>query len=182
MNDPALVGTVLEQDPAASTSVPEGTAVTLTIGKAPKTISVPDVTGMTVSEAQAILLDNNLVLGDQTTEPSDTVEEGDIISQAPIALSDAKKGDAVDVVVSSGQEVTPVVVQDVTCLSFGQAKKVLVDQGLNIVSGGTAPANPNCSNPNKIAAQDPGAGKTVNSGDTVTVFTGEPSSPSPEPT
>jgi beta-lactam-binding protein with PASTA domain len=182
VNDPAKVGTVLLQDPPAGNQVPAGTTVTLTIGKAPKTISVPDVTGMTVPEAQATLLDNDLTLGNQTTAPSDTgVKEGDIISQDPVAGSDAKKGDPVDVVVSTGPTITTVTVPDVTCLSFGQAKKQLLDQGLNIASGGTAPANPLCSNPNKIASQDPAAGKTANSGDTVTVFTGE-ASPSPEHT
>jgi serine/threonine-protein kinase len=181
VDDPALVGTVLGQDPKSGTQVPEGTAVTLTIGKAPKTITVPSVTGMSVDEAQGTLLDNNLTLGDQTSAPSDTVKDGDIISQDPPAGSDAKKGDPVDVVVSTGPEITTVQVQDVTCLSFGQAKKVLTDQGLNIASGGTATANPLCSNPNKVASQDPAPGTTVNTGSTVTVFTGEPS-PSPEPT
>jgi hypothetical protein len=44
------------------------------------------------------------------------------------------------------------------------------------------PVNPLCSNPNKIAAQDPNAGDEVDSGTVVDVYTGDTSSPSPEPT
>jgi beta-lactam-binding protein with PASTA domain len=74
-----------------------------------------------------------------------------------------------------------VTVPDVTCLSFGQAKAQLVSAGLQINEDGTAPPNPLCSNPNKIAAQDPPAGTQVQTGSTVNVYTGETSPPTPEP-
>jgi eukaryotic-like serine/threonine-protein kinase len=173
-------GTVLEQAPLADALVEEGATVTLTIAKAPRTFPVPDLTGMTLEEAQITLEDANLTLGDQATEASD-VPEGEIIRQEPAADKEVPKDTPVDVVVSSGPEITTVSVPDVSCLSFGQAKAQLVSAGLQINEDGTAPPNPLCSNPNKIAAQDPPAGTQVQTGSTVNVYTGETSPPTPEP-
>jgi beta-lactam-binding protein with PASTA domain len=73
-----------------------------------------------------------------------------------------------------------VVVKDVTCLSFGQAKKILSDQGLNpIQSSETVPLNTACPHGNKVAAQDPLANSTVDSGSTVMLFAGSEESPAP---
>jgi eukaryotic-like serine/threonine-protein kinase len=180
-NDPDVEpGTVLKQDPLADALVDEGTEIVLTIAKAPRTFLVPDLTTMTVEEAQVALEDANLTLGDQATEASD-VPEGEIIRQEPAADEEVPKDTPVNVVVSSGPEITTVSVPDVTCLSFGQAKAQLVSKGLQINEDGTRPPNPLCSNPNKIAAQDPPAGSQVQTGSTVNVYTGDTSPPTPEP-
>jgi beta-lactam-binding protein with PASTA domain/predicted Ser/Thr protein kinase len=181
-NDPDVKpGDVISQDPLANARVDEGATVTLTIAKAPRTFTVPDLTDKTVEEANVLLEQANLELGDQAPQASDTIDEGHIISQDPLADDEVQRGTPVNVVVSTGPEVTTVTVPDVTCLSFGQAKAQLVSAGLQINQAGTAPANPLCSNPNKIAAQDPPSGREVQTGSTVNVFTGE-SPPSPEPT
>ena len=173
-------GTVLEQDPVADTEVDKGTEIVLTISRAPRTFPVPDLTGATVEEAQTILADASLKLGEQTPEASD-FPEGQIIRQEPAADEEVPKDTPVNVVVSSGPEITTVSVPDVTCLSFGQAKAQLVAAGLQIDDAGTAPANPLCASSNKIAAQDPAAGTEVDSGTVVNVYFGE-TPPSPEPT
>jgi serine/threonine-protein kinase len=176
-------GEVLSQDPLADALVvPEDTEVTLTIAKAPKTFTVPDLTDKTIDEATVLLEAQNLVLGEQTEQASDTVEAGHIISQDPPPSDEVAKGTPVNVVVSTGAEVTNVVVPDVTCLSYGQAKAQLVAKGLQINNDGTEPVNPLCSNPNKIAGQDPAAGTEVPSGTVVNVYFGDTSSPSAEPT
>ena len=183
VTDEERPGTVLGQDPPAGEQVEEGAEVTLTIAKAPRTFTVPNLVGSTIEQATALLDEANLELGEQTDAPSDTVDPGLIISQDPPAETEGvERGIPVDVVVSTGPEITTVEVPDVTCLSFGQAKKLLVERGLQIAEGGTVAANPLCENPNKIAAQDPPSGDEVESGTVVTVAFGETSSPSPEPT
>jgi beta-lactam-binding protein with PASTA domain len=183
VNDPdVLPGTVLEQHPLPDAQVNEGDTVTLTIAKAAKTFTVPDLTGKTIDEATTLLEAQSLVLGNQSEAPSDAIAAGHIISQTPPANAEALKDTPVDVIVSTGPEVTTVSVPDVTCLSFGQAKSQLSAAGLGINLAGTMPVNPLCSNPNKIAAQDPNAGDEVPSGTVVDVYTGDTSSPSPEPT
>jgi serine/threonine-protein kinase len=183
VNDPTVKpGTVLKQDPVATTPVETGATVTLTIAKAPRTFTVPDLTDKTVDEASALLADQSLTLGNTTEQSSDSIDVGHIISQDPSANDQVTKDTPVDVVVSTGPEITDVSVPDVTCLSFGQAKSQLTAAGLQINSDGTAPINPLCSNPNKVAAQDPAAGDTVPSGTVVNVSFGETETPTPEPT
>jgi serine/threonine-protein kinase len=182
VDDTVDPGTVLAQDPLPDAQVDEGATVALTIAKSPKTFTVPDLTGKTIDEANTLLEAQSLLLGDQSEAPSDAIAAGHIISQTPVANDEVPKDTPVDVVVSTGPEVTTVTVPDVTCLSYGQAKAQLLASGLQINNAGTAPANPLCSNSNKIASQDPAAGTQVDSGSTVDVFTGENSSPTPEPT
>ena len=175
-------GTVLEQSPAAGDQAEEGSEVTLTIAKAPKTFEVPNLTGTTIDEATALLAEQGLELGERTDQESDS-DPGLIISQDPPPGDQVTRGTPVDVVVSTGPpEPTTVLVPDVTCLSFGQAKAQLTAAGLQIAEGGTAPINPLCSNPNKVAAQDPPAGEEVPSGTVVNVAFGDTTSPSEEPT
>jgi eukaryotic-like serine/threonine-protein kinase len=183
VNDPNVEpGTVLEQKPVANTDVEKGSTVTLTIAKAPRTFTVPNLTDATVDEATALLEAQSLKLGNQTEQASDTVDVGHIISQSPPADDEVPKDTPVDVVVSTGPAVTTVSVPDVTCLSFGQAKAQLVSAGLQINDAGTAPPNPLCSSSNKIASQNPAAETEVDSGTVVNVYFGDNSSPSPEPT
>ena len=143
---------------------------------------MPDLTGKTIDEATALLEAQSLVLGNQSEAPSDAIAAGHIISQTPAASDEVPKDTPVDVIVSTGPEITTVSVPDVTCLSFGQAKSQLSAAGLGINLAGTAPLNPLCSNPNKIATQDPNAGDEVDSGTVVDVFTGDTSTSTPEPT
>ena len=175
-------GTVLEQSPAAGDEAEEGSEVILTIAKAPRTFAVPDLTGRTIDEATLLLSEQGLELGERTEQESDS-DAGLIISQDPLPNDEVTRGTAVDVVVSTGPAApTTVPVPDVTCLSFGQAKTQLTAAGLQINDDGTAPINPLCSNPNKIAAQDPPSGEEVPSGTVVNVYFGDTSSPSAEPT
>lgn len=67
-------------------------------------VEVPSVSGMTVSQATSALSAAGLTLGSQTTQASDTVAKGQIVSQNPAAGSTAASGSAVSVVVSSGTE------------------------------------------------------------------------------
>ena len=50
----------------------EGSEVTLTIAKAPKTFEVPNLAGSTIDEATALLAEQGLELGEQTEQESDS--------------------------------------------------------------------------------------------------------------
>jgi eukaryotic-like serine/threonine-protein kinase len=174
VSDTAKPGRVVDQDPVAGTSLAPGSTVTLFIAKAPPSVVVPTFTDLTLEAAQALALENHLVLK-PTDDVSDTVPVGSIISQDPPPGQEVPQGSEVQVVVSAAP--ATVVVDDVTCLSFGSAKALLQGQGLVAVPGGTAPLLPQCPNPSRVAMQDPAAGTTVNVGSTVTLFTGEATSP-----
>jgi beta-lactam-binding protein with PASTA domain/predicted Ser/Thr protein kinase len=177
VDENAVPGTVIAQSPAASTPVAQGTTVRLTVAKAAAKVPVPDLTDMTLAQAQVALNAVHLEFGSKTEAPSDTVAVGHILDQDPAPGEKVRKGSLVDVVLSTGP--SSFALPDVTCLSFGKAKTRLDGLGLRVVDGGTAPFDPLCPEPNKVAVQDPSAGTTVHAGDTVTLYTNLLTSPTP---
>ncbi|MEO8424257.1 MAG: Stk1 family PASTA domain-containing Ser/Thr kinase [Actinomycetota bacterium] len=180
VTDTGRPGRVVEQNPMDGTTLTPGSTVTIFVARAPTTVSVPDVTLMTVDEARTALETEGLVLGATTAAPSDTVPVDQIISQDPPANEQALKDTPVDVVVSTGPGT--VEVPNVTCLPFGAAVAKLNQVGLNGVPAGPTTTNPLCPNPNRVALQDPAPGTQVETDSDVLLYTGESTSPSGEPT
>lgn len=96
---------VISSDPVAGTEVEEGSTVKIIIsnGKEQKTVPVPKLEGMSEADAAAKLTELNLV-GAPTYEYSDTVKEGQVISQDPAVNTEVNEQSTVSYVVSKGQE------------------------------------------------------------------------------
>jgi beta-lactam-binding protein with PASTA domain/tRNA A-37 threonylcarbamoyl transferase component Bud32 len=171
-DQPDEVGTVLEQDPEAGRSIAEGGTVTLTVGVAPDTVVVPDLSEMTVSQAQAALRDADLTLGSTLEESSADVADGLVIRSDPAVDAEVEPGTAVDIYVSTGPEMVEVPDVSSACLSYGGAGQLIRDADLVIAKGDPVPSTETCANPSRIIAQDPLAGTPVEAGSTVTVFPG----------
>ena len=170
-------GQVLEQNPPADRQVDEGTAVDIVLSQAPAPVTVPRLDGLTVAGAQAALEAIGLRLGDQSTENSETVNDGLIISQSPAAGQEVPKDTAVDIVVSAGPSV--IIVDDVTCLTFSNAKARLEGAGLVVQLGDPVTPRPECPNSVNVAQQDTAPGTAVPPGTTIVLHQGAPPSPSP---
>jgi serine/threonine-protein kinase len=163
--------TVIAQDPGRNEEVAAGSTVTITVAVEPDTTVVPDVEGLTVSQAQSALRDADLVLGSQLSEASADIPEGQVIRSDPAVDSEVEPGSAVDIYISTGPEM--VVVPDVStaCLSYGGANKLIRDAGLVTEKGEAVPSG-DCPNASRIIGQDPAAGSEVPAGSIVTVFPG----------
>lgn len=96
---------VISSDPVAGTEVEEGSTVKIIIsnGKEQKKVVVPYLEGMSEADAAAKLTKLNLV-GAPTYEYSDTVKEGQVISQDPVVNTEVDEQSTVSYVVSKGQE------------------------------------------------------------------------------
>ena len=167
--------TVLGQSPAAGATAHPGDTITLTIAVAVKQVEVPDLTCKTLSDAKATL-GANLFIGTTSTTTSDACPVNTIVQQSPPAGTKVKKGSTVDVTLVSGPQT--ITLGDYTCETYSSAKNHLEHMGLTVVLGGTSPALPQCPNSNRVSLQDPTPGSQVQVGDTVTLFTGAPPSPS----
>ena len=66
------------------------------------TVAVPDVVGQTQEDAEAAIVSAGLTVGAVTTQSSEIVPAGEVISQDPAAGGSAPGGSTVDLVVSSG--------------------------------------------------------------------------------
>jgi serine/threonine-protein kinase len=123
-------GNVISQSPSAGEDANFQSEVDITVGSGPADVQTPDLSGMTVSEAESELSDADLELGEQTEAASGDVDEGEIVEQSPGSGSEVEPGSAVDVTVSTGPE--PVSVPNLYGVGTGQAESILADAGLEL--------------------------------------------------
>jgi beta-lactam-binding protein with PASTA domain len=155
------VGNVISQDPAAGGQAPKGTVITLTVSKGQQSSAVPDVTGKSQSDATSAIQGAGFKVSVKTASSS-SVNQGDVISQAPVGGVTAVPGSTVSITVSSGQ--AQVKVPAVSGMTLNQASDAIVNLGLKVSSSGPTTAT--------VTAQDPAAGTSVAPGSTVTITLG----------
>lgn len=96
---------VIYQTPAAGTDAKEGDIITIVLSKGPNQSLVPNIVGMSLSEAENLLKENKLLLGNIKQEYSDTFEKGIVIDQSPKSGNEiGSEGSKIDVVISKGPE------------------------------------------------------------------------------
>lgn len=128
-SDTEELDTVLDQNPRGGSQAPKGSAINLVVSSSSGTREVPDVTGKTQAEAKTALTVAGFKLGIVTEEASDTVEEGKVISQDPLAGSNAEKNTTVNIVISKGKE--QVDVPSLVGKSANEAGSICASLGLN---------------------------------------------------
>ncbi|MDD6920694.1 MAG: Stk1 family PASTA domain-containing Ser/Thr kinase [Eubacteriales bacterium] len=96
-------GTVISQDPSSGNEIKSGETINIVVsnGNGPK--EIPNLNGLTESEARKSLEKNDFKLG-SVKEAYSSMEYGKVISQSPRANSLGKKGTTVDIVVSKGPD------------------------------------------------------------------------------
>lgn len=94
-------GQVIRQDPKSGSTVKEGTKVTIYVSQGSESVKVPNVRGKSEADAKAALSEFAVTT---TTEHSDSVASGNVISQSIDAGQYADKGAAITIVISSGPE------------------------------------------------------------------------------
>jgi hypothetical protein len=94
-------GSIVSQVPSAGQEVPPKSTVDLVLSRGIP-ITVPDVTGLTSSQAQAAIASADLELGSVTQEPSAVFDVGRIGRQSPVAGEQVSQGTVVNLFVSTG--------------------------------------------------------------------------------
>ena len=95
--------TVVNQFPAKNVSIKIGSSVDIVLSFT-QMINVPDIVGQTIENADNVLIENNLQLGNITEKFSENVPTGIIMVQDPAAGNSVVLGAKVNVVVSTGIE------------------------------------------------------------------------------
>jgi serine/threonine-protein kinase len=95
-------GRVLEQSVASGQTAREGSQVVLTVGEGPGVARVPDLVGLTYSEAEGELEQTGFLLGGVQEVSSETVPAGVIASQDPQAGSTLQRGSYIYLTTSIG--------------------------------------------------------------------------------
>lgn len=162
-SESAPAGTVTKASTAAGTQVRPGTAVALSVSKGPKPVRIADWTGKPADDAVAALRKSGLEVA-VTTDHSDTVPAGRVISQDPGAGS-GQKGDRVALVRSLGPVL--VTVPNVRAMGVRAAEKVMQDAGFKTRVRAAAV---NYIGVGFVVSTSPGARSQAPKGSTITLF------------
>ncbi|HOQ33590.1 MAG TPA: PASTA domain-containing protein, partial [Candidatus Hydrogenedens sp.] len=95
-------GSVVSQNPAGGAQVPPGSAVDLVISTGPCPVTVPNVVGMSQSNAESAITEAGLTVGTVSQQCSNTIPEGVVISHSPLSGVQLPPGSSVDLTVSTG--------------------------------------------------------------------------------
>ncbi|WP_393080636.1 Stk1 family PASTA domain-containing Ser/Thr kinase [Streptomyces sp. LN704] len=133
-------------------------------GNGNKPFAAPNFVGQTLVDAKAMAANVELTVT-TTKKPCEAQPKGSVCDQDPKAGADVKKGDAVNLVVSTGAP--KVVVPGVTGQSLDDAKAKLEGDGYRF----QVKTKPQISteDPNTVLDQDPKLGAEVQKGSTITL-------------
>jgi len=96
------ISSVLRQDPPAGTVVREGKTVRVVVSQGGQTVLAPSLTGLPQRNAEMMLRQSQLVLGEVSEAYSLKAEKGLVLSQDPKAETSVERDAMVNIVVSGG--------------------------------------------------------------------------------
>jgi beta-lactam-binding protein with PASTA domain len=164
-------GVVLEQTPRSGEVVTKNTRVNLVIAGDPEPV-IPDVVGLSQSEATNALLDAGFRVGMIETEDS-AKPAGTVVKQNPVAGNTAPKDTEISIVLSTGIISVPPVVG----FSEAEATALLQDAGFQVRT-----QTQESTQVGVVLSQSPEAGAKLEVGKTVVITVGIKVAPTPSPT
>jgi serine/threonine-protein kinase len=134
-----------------------------------KELKVPDVTGMSVTEAIDTLQDEGFKVADEQQEVSSTeIEEGNIVKTNPAAGSKRTKGTSITLYVSVGD--TKIEIEDYLEKNYLEVKGALEALGLKVVIEKKDVDEDSKYTDGQIIEQSVEAGEKLSVGETITLY------------
>jgi eukaryotic-like serine/threonine-protein kinase len=162
-------GRVIATDPSAGTEVQVGSHVTVFVSSGPASVSVPDLTGQSLTAAEATLTNAKLALGAVTRQVSGTQSPGTVLSQSPATGTAAHEGDKVNLTVAQAPKETAV--PNVKGAAVAAAESHLRQAGFS--PRAVPRTTTEQSQQGVVLGQSPAAGTKARKGATVTIEVGE---------
>lgn len=177
-NDQVAEGVVFDQNPRAGTKVDPGTPVELIVSQGEGLPGVPTVVGFPIESAIRTLraagfnpIENPERVFDNTSDA------GEVLTQDPVAGTEAEVGSDVTLTVSAGPE--EVTIPDLSGKTQSEAIRELIDLGLGL--GDTVQEASEVIDVGKVTRTDPTAGSVVPRDTRVNIFVSEGSPLTPVP-
>lgn len=126
-SDSVPPGVIAETDPEPGEAVPIGSTVTVHVSRGPQPIEVPDVVGLSRSEARSVIEEAGLVVGDVTEQFSDAAPADEVTDTNPTPGTTLERGSEVDLTVSNAATVP-----DVTGMHRDEAEQAVEDAGFDV--------------------------------------------------
>lgn len=124
-----VAGNVISQSPGAGSEVAEGTAVSLVVSTGPVQTAVPNVVGLTLTQARLSITLAGFLVGNVVAQES-TLPVNQVIAQTPAAGTLATPGTEVDLFISAG--VSPAIVPNLIGLARTSAQQILELAGFTL--------------------------------------------------
>ena len=156
-------GKVISQSPNSDSSLARGSTVTIYVSKGKQPVTVPNVVGKRAANAQYVIWESGFQV-DIEEDYSNTVADGNVISQSPAANTSAIAGSTITITVSIGKE--PTTVPDVVGKTSSSAKSSIQSAGLVYSESGEYSET---VKKGTVIRQSPTGGSYAGKGDTVTV-------------
>jgi eukaryotic-like serine/threonine-protein kinase len=154
-------GDIIGTDPGPGARLTHGGQVTLIPSLGPVLVTVPNVTGQPLAQADQTLRTAGLTPAAPTQQTSSTIQQGIVIATSPVAYQEWPKNKPVQVTVSAGPPLPSFVGEQLQ-----QAQQQAQQGGYAIspvnVTSSTVP-------PNTIVGQSPQPGSPITPGEVVTV-------------
>ena len=166
--------TVISQNPAAGTEVTQNSTVKLFVSSGPTAVTVPDLKGLTVQEAQSQLSDQGLAVGTVEEVDDPDTEQGKIIDSNPGAGTSVAPQTKINLRVGTGKVEVPNVVGK----SQSEAQTIIAGVNLQVETKFKAT---NDAPEGTVISQSPKDG-TVDIGGTVKITVAQKPAPTLTPT
>jgi serine/threonine-protein kinase len=167
-------GNVIRQSPGGGTEAPEGSTVELVVSSGPSAVTVPDVSGKTLTEARALLTDLGLKVADPERVNDPDTEKDVVIDSNPSRGTSVALNTTIVLRVGTGEVDVP----NVVGRTRDQAQQAIQDAGLKYK---TQTRETDAVPEDQVIEQDPSDG-TLEIGQTVTIVVAKKPAPTPTPT
>lgn len=157
-------GVVIEQTPAAGTALKAGGVISISVSAGAAMPLAPDLTGMTLAQAEEALLEAGLKRGGVEYRISEA-PVGTVFKQDPVADTSLLEGDEVQLFIS-GEPSRSIEMPEVTQLSLKEALSLLHDRGFSSFRVRLAPSAENTV-ADTVQKQNPAQGESAASTSTV---------------
>jgi beta-lactam-binding protein with PASTA domain len=155
-NSTILPGHILKQDIPARKKVKEGRGIKVILSKGPRVQSIPMLVNETLSNAEALLIQEGLKIAKVIRVHSDEIEKDRIVAQNPEPTE--KVSDYITVLVSSGPHEVIYYCPDFKDMSVDDAKELTERLNLKMETSGSG---------DRVRAQKPPPKTYVKTGDTI---------------
>lgn len=102
-NNAVPIGAILRQNPPPGTKVREGKVLKVVVSQGGETVFAPVVVGLPLRNAEMLLRQNQLILGEVSEAYSLKYDKGMVMTQDPRSESSVERNSQINVVVSGGQ-------------------------------------------------------------------------------
>jgi beta-lactam-binding protein with PASTA domain len=125
-------GIILSQSPAPQAKVKKGRIVKVVVSKGEKIVLVPDLKGVSLRQAEIMLYEEGLKVGEINWTPSDSFPENVVVESSPSFGLSVPLGMSVNLEVSLGISPDTVMIPDLVGKSLEEARDILKEFGLEI--------------------------------------------------